>query len=149
MPTRAEGTNQQVGFQCIWIYAWIWDNSNRQCDIHYTKLHKYGGWRTWTTNIRSYVVAFVVVVVVVVWRFCLHKWTSLIISRQIIRPNILKFQLTHGVINFGWPIWILERDGDLQSANIHKEPRTQKILFHIDLEFNGTQSTNSGSLILY
>ena len=50
----------------IWIYAWMLDDSNCQYDVHYiAKLHKHGGWQTWTISIWScscYVVTFAVVV---------------------------------------------------------------------------------------
>ena len=44
----------KLEFKCIWKHAWLLDNSNTQHDVHkIAQLHKYGGWQTWNTNIRS------------------------------------------------------------------------------------------------
>ena len=42
-----------------------------------------------------------IVVVVVVWCFCPHKYTSFIVFEQVVCPNILKYQLR--LIDEPWP----------------------------------------------
>ena len=65
------------------------DNSNYQYDVHnIAKLHKYGDWRTWNTNIQLCDGCVVVVVVVVVISyFCPHICAPFIVYRQVICLN--------------------------------------------------------------
>ena len=85
-----EKCQPKLGFEYIWIYAWILDSSNCQYSVHkITTVHKHGGWRTWNKNIQSCGCCVAVFFFIVVWCFCPHKCTSLNIFGQVVCPNKL------------------------------------------------------------